>query len=83
MKKITLLAVAVLAISFASCKKDRTCTCTSTSTPTSGPSYTSTDEITVKKAKKKDALNGQCRSMSWQQTAPTSGTKTEVTCELK
>lgn len=30
MKKITLFAVATLAISFASCKKDRTCTCTTT-----------------------------------------------------
>lgn len=30
MKKITVLAVAALAISFASCKKDRTCTCTTT-----------------------------------------------------
>lgn len=28
MKKITLLAIAALAISFASCKKDYTCTCT-------------------------------------------------------
>lgn len=31
MKKITLLAVAALAISFASCKKDRVCTCTTAS----------------------------------------------------
>jgi hypothetical protein len=29
MKKITLLAVAFVAISFASCKKDRVCTCKS------------------------------------------------------
>jgi hypothetical protein len=28
MKKITVLAVALLAISFASCKKERTCSCT-------------------------------------------------------
>lgn len=28
MKKITILAVAALAVSFASCKKARTCTCT-------------------------------------------------------
>ena len=30
MKKLTLLAVAALAISFASCKKDYTCKCTTT-----------------------------------------------------
>jgi hypothetical protein len=30
MKKITLLAVAALAITFTSCKKDYTCTCTTT-----------------------------------------------------
>ena len=29
MKKITLLSVALVAIAFASCKKDYTCTCTS------------------------------------------------------
>ena len=83
MKKITILAVAALAISFASCKKDRTCTCTYTTTPAGGAAYTSTDEITIKKAKKKDALNGQCRSVSSQQTAPVSGTKYESNCELK
>jgi hypothetical protein len=27
MKKITILSIAVLALSFASCKKDRNCTC--------------------------------------------------------
>jgi len=32
MKKITLLAIAFIAISFASCKKDRTCSCTTTTT---------------------------------------------------
>ena len=29
MKKITLIAVALIAVSFASCKKAKTCTCTS------------------------------------------------------
>lgn len=83
MKKITLLAVAALAISFASCKKDRTCSCTTTVTPASGPAYSSSEDITVKKAKKKDAINGQCRSYSYQVTAPVSGTKTDVACTLK
>ena len=35
MKKITLLAVAFVAISFASCKKTHTCTCTSGGVSTS------------------------------------------------
>lgn len=34
MKKITLFALLALGLSFASCKKDRTCTCTQTSTTT-------------------------------------------------
>ena len=34
MKKLTLLSVALVAISFASCKKDYTCTCTSTGSST-------------------------------------------------
>lgn len=41
MKKLSILAIAVLALSFASCKKDRTCTCTNTST-TTGPSGSTT-----------------------------------------
>jgi hypothetical protein len=46
MKKITFLAVAALAVSFASCKKPRTCTCAVTSsyteTHTDGtPAYSS------------------------------------------
>lgn len=34
MKKLTLLAVAFVAVSFASCKKDYTCTCTTTGSTT-------------------------------------------------
>ena len=34
MKKITLLAAAFVAITFASCKKDRTCSCTTTDVST-------------------------------------------------
>jgi hypothetical protein len=51
MKKITLSVIALAAISFASCKKDRTCTCTTTS-----GSYTSTT-VTKAKSSKKDAQN--------------------------
>lgn len=53
MKKITLFAIAAVAISFASCKKDYTCTCTSSSTAPG--STTSTMEYTIIKAKKGDA----------------------------
>jgi len=64
MKKITILAVAVLAISFASCKKDRTCTCTVTPVSSTengvtqpiGSAYTETTKIT-KTTKKGAACN--------------------------
>lgn len=52
MKKITILAVAALAISFASCKKDRTCTCTSTTTYTVGGSSTGSSVVKHKKISK-------------------------------
>lgn len=83
MKKITILAVALVAISFASCKKDRTCTCKTVTTPTSGSAVTTEEEVTVKEARKYDATIGACASTSYQQTAPVSGTKSETTCELK
>ena len=46
MKKITLFAVALLAISFASCKKDYTCSCVTTSSSSSGTA-TSTSTTTI------------------------------------
>lgn len=82
MKK-TLFIVAIAGLAFASCKKDRTCTCTTTTTPVSGAAVTSTDEITVKKVTKGQAKDGACQSSTYQQTAPTSGTKWETNCELK
>ena len=51
MKKIILPVIIIIAISFASCKKDRTCTCTTTY-----GSYTSTTLIKAKSGKK-DAEN--------------------------
>jgi hypothetical protein len=83
MKKITILAVALVAISFASCKKDRTCTCKTVITPASGAAVTVESETTVKEARKYDATVGACGSSSYQETAPVAGTKTETTCELK
>jgi len=54
MKKITLLAVAALAMTFASCKKDYTCECKVTSNAT-GTNVTSTTSAATGKMKKKDA----------------------------
>lgn len=58
MKKITLLVVAGLAISFASCKKDYTCTCTGTTTGSS----TSSTSTTVIKGVSKKAAQANCLS---------------------
>ena len=56
MKKITLLAVACVAISLASCKKDRDCECTSTNTYSNGTSTTSpASTTTIKKVSKGEA----------------------------
>ena len=79
MKKITILAIAALAISFASCKKDRTCTCVST--PTSGTATTT--KTVYYKAKKHDVRN---KCVGYQTTTENSGvtsTGSNVTCELK
>ena len=83
MKKITLFAFAVVALSLASCKKDRVCECTTVSTPASGAAVTMTEEITVKKVKKSAVKDGECRGYTSQTTAPVAGTKTDVTCKLK
>ncbi len=60
MKKITILAVAALAISFASCKKDRTCTCTTTTTITGVGSSTGTAAVTKHKKITKSAGKAVC-----------------------
>jgi hypothetical protein len=62
MKKITLLAVACVAISLASCKKDRTCTCTNTSTQPDyyGPGVSTKTETTIYKESKKDEARLYC-----------------------
>jgi hypothetical protein len=80
MKKITLLAVAFVAISFASCKKDRVCTCTTT--PTSG--VATTTKTTYFDAKKKDArLFCSMNASQTDVTAPVSSVGSKTTCELK
>lgn len=83
MKKITILAVAALAISFASCKKDRTCECTQTS---NGVTIVSS---TVVKSGKKDAeswcsaSNGSKTTVTVNGTAQTSSSSSNATCAIK
>ena len=74
MKKITLLAAAFVAITFASCKKDRVCTCTSGG---------DANKVTYLDARKRDARSA-CLSYSYDYTNMNGGTSTEkVDCELK
>ncbi len=54
MKKITILAIAALGITFASCKKNRTCTCTYVN---QGSGKASTQITTFTNVTKKDALS--------------------------
>jgi hypothetical protein len=80
MKKITLFAIALVAISFASCKKDRVCTCTTT--PTQGVVRTS--ETTYFKSKKSDArLLCTANATQTNETAPVAATGDKTTCTLK
>ena len=73
MKKVLLFVAVVVAISFASCKKDRVCTCTTTYGSTS-----STDVTTYIKSLKKDARE-KCMSES----GTTGGAAYTTTCTLK
>lgn len=79
MKKITLLAAVFVAITFASCKKDRVCTCTTTYA-----GGTSVDKTTYFDVKKKDARL-YCVGHQTETTNTPGGTTTgdKTTCELK
>ena len=58
MKKITIIAVALIAVSFASCKKAKTCSCSTTYTKTNSGisvSSVSTDVTSYDKISKEDA----------------------------
>ena len=74
MKKITILSIALIAISFASCKKDRTCTCSQIN---SAPGSTASEyKIVYKKATKAHA-KGACMSLKVQPDGdPTTDTRT-------
>ncbi len=79
MKKITLLAAAFVAITFASCKKDRTCSCIS------DQAGATANKVTYLKARKGDA-RANCLNSSYESTSfigTTTTTKTvKVTCTL-
>jgi len=78
MKKITLLSLAVLALSLASCKKDRTCICTYSN---AGSSNTETQITTYKNVTSKSALATCSSGTSYNQDEPS---KFETrTCALK
>ncbi len=78
MKNITILSIALLAISFTSCKKDRVCECSTVNSAAGSTSSTYT--ITYKKATKKNA-KAACMSLVVQADGdPTSDTRT---CTLK
>jgi hypothetical protein len=92
MKKVLLIA-AVAVVSFASCKKDRTCTCTTTTTTTtagggSTTSNTTTDTniITATKARKGDVKKMCIDSKTTQTDVIGSYTYTQdkvSTCSIK
>ncbi len=76
MKKITLFAFAIAALSLASCKKDRTCTCKNTATTTiAGSSSTSADsDSKVIKNASKGTARANCLSTKYTYTGSFSGT---------
>jgi hypothetical protein len=96
MKKITLLAIAFVAISSASCKKDRTCSCTTkTTTVTTGfgagtSSSSQTYDVTIQKASKGTAKVNCISTKSTEVNTYGSGSfkytdtdTNETTCTLK
>lgn len=83
MKKITLIAVAFIAVSFASCSKAKTCTCTTTQTY-NGISYgnTTTSTTSMEAISSGDA-NVICPKSETNTTANSSGSDVSTkTCVL-
>lgn len=76
MKKLSILSIAFLALSLASCKKDYTCNCTNMSTQAG--STTTTSEITYVKARKADAKRACVKT-----TDTESGVTVTHDCKLK
>ena len=78
MKKITILSFTFLAISFASCKKDRTCNCTVTE---NSPGNTPSEYTVVYKKITKSNAKAACMSL---EVTPTGQPYTETRkCTLK
>jgi hypothetical protein len=78
MKKIALLSIAAFAISFASCKKDRTCTCTFN---TGSPGAQDIQYTVVLKKVTKSQAKAACINSK---VTPDGQTDTEVTnCTIK
>ena len=78
MKKLTIIAIVLVAGSFAACKKDRTCTCTYSN---SGSSDTYTEITTYNKVSKKLAKT-DCTSGTVYSQAHPGDIQTRV-CDLK
>lgn len=76
MKKSILFVAAIAALSFTSCKKDRTCTCTTSNT---NNSLSTTTTITYTKSMKRDA---RLQCMSSKRTE-NDGSTTTKDCKLK
>jgi hypothetical protein len=76
MKKITLLAIAITAIGFTSCKKDRTCTCTEISNGQTG-----TYSYTIKEESKKTAKD-VCTKITTTETSGNTVTTSSTDCKL-
>lgn len=81
MKKLSILAVAVLALSFASCKKERACECTVTTTSTTTTSTTNT--ITFEKISKSDAKFACQKRTTVNTPSQGNATTTVSDCKLK
>ena len=76
MKKLSILSIAFLALSLASCKKDYTCSCTTLSTEPG--STTTVSEVTFVKARKADAKRACVK-----ETYTEGGYTTTNDCKLK
>ena len=75
MKKITMLTFAFVAITFASCKKDRVCTCTS------DQAGATANKVTYLDASKASAT-ANCTSYKMDYTFGSTTTTVKVTCAL-
>lgn len=87
MKKTTIVLITLGVISFASCKKDRTCECTTTYSSSSNPTTdTETETIVYKKIKKshaKDACYSYNSDYSSSSGSSSYSSNYKTDCKLK